>query len=223
MVFCLDVLPWPPSSHSWLQSCARDQELVSISVQPSTETFGDSNTPLPADAGLNVNLRALGAYIHPPVTKDITNQVTWSSNTPQMVTVDATGLLTATGLACGNALVSATVRTNHSAGGRSSSGAIVTGFMTANVVCPGSASGGGGNPVLTVDIVGTGTVTSNPPGLGCATTCSNSFPSGTGITLTATPSGSATSATWVGCDTSAGTVCTITSLTSNRIVTVTFS
>ena len=28
-----------------------------------------------------MQLRALGTYIHPPVTKDITNQVTWESNT----------------------------------------------------------------------------------------------------------------------------------------------
>ena len=79
-------------------SCARDQQLVSISVQPGTETFGDSNTPVSADAGLSVNLRALGTYNHPPVTKDITSLVTWTSNTPQMVTVDSTGVLTATGL-----------------------------------------------------------------------------------------------------------------------------
>ena len=118
-----------------LPSCGHDQQLVSIDIQPSTETFGDSNTPVPADAGLNVQLRALGNYIHPPVTKDITDQVTWSSNTPQMVTVNSTGLITATGGSCGNTLISATVTTNKSAGNLSSSGALVTGTMTANVVC----------------------------------------------------------------------------------------
>src|SRR5258708_29567172 len=108
-------------------SCARDQQLVSITVQPTSETFGDSGTPVSADAGLNVNLAAFGHYIHPQVTKDITNQVTWTSNTPNMVSVDSTGVLTATGGACGNALVFATVQTNTSNGGRSSSGAIVFG------------------------------------------------------------------------------------------------
>jgi hypothetical protein len=58
-------------------SCGHDQQLVSISIAPSTETFGASNIPVSADAGLNVQLRALGTYIHPPVTKDITNQATW--------------------------------------------------------------------------------------------------------------------------------------------------
>jgi Bacterial Ig-like domain (group 2) len=203
-------------------SCAHDQQLVSIAIKPDTETFGDANTPVSADAGSSVNLTAFGNYIHPPVQKNITDQVAWASDTPQMVTVDATGKLVATGLACGNALVSATVQTNHSVGNRSSSGAIVTGFMTANVVCF-NAGGGSANPVLTVDIVGTGAISSSPPGLGCATSCANSFPSGTPITITAMPTGTATSATWVGCDSSTGGICTINSLTANRIVTVTFS
>jgi hypothetical protein len=118
-----------------LPSCGHDQQLVSIEIQPGTETFGATNISVSADKGLNVQLRALGTYIHPPVTKDITTRVTWATDTPQMVTVNSTGVLTATGLACGNALVSATVKTNSSAGGLTSSGAIVTGNMTANVVC----------------------------------------------------------------------------------------
>jgi Bacterial Ig-like domain (group 2) len=118
----------------FVPGCGRSQELESIGIQPSTETFGATNIPVSADAGLSVQLRALGSYIHPPVVKDITNQVTWSSNTPTMVTVSATGLVTATGMACGNAIVSATVRTNGN-GNRSSSGAIVTATMAANVVC----------------------------------------------------------------------------------------
>jgi hypothetical protein len=120
----------------FLPSCGHDQQLVSINVIPSVETFGAANIPLFADAGANVQLAAQGTYIHPPVTKDITNQVTWSSNTPQMVTVNSTGLITATGNACGSTLISATVTTNKSAGNISSSGAIVTGSMTANVICP---------------------------------------------------------------------------------------
>jgi hypothetical protein len=118
-----------------LTSCGHDQQLTSISVQPSTENFGAANIPVSASAGASVQLRALGSYIHPPVTKDITSQVTWTSNTPEMVTVSTTGLLTATGLACGSALVSATITTNKSTGNLSSSGAIVTGNMTANVIC----------------------------------------------------------------------------------------
>jgi hypothetical protein len=119
-----------------LPSCGHDQELVGISVQPSVETFGDAKTPVIDNRGASVQLKALGSYIHPPVTKDITNQVTWASNTPAMVTIDPkSGVITATGDACGGTIISATVTTNESAGGISSSGALVTGSMTANVVC----------------------------------------------------------------------------------------
>src|SRR5262245_3600959 len=104
-------------------SCARDQELVSINVQPGTENFGA------ADPSLNVQLKALRQYVHPPVTKDITNEVAWSTNTPQVAVVSSTGLLSPGGAACGNALIFATVQTNHSSGGLSSSGALITGQM----------------------------------------------------------------------------------------------
>jgi len=121
---------------STMSACGHDQQLESITVIPSVENFGSTKTPVIDDAGLNVQLRALGSYIHPPVTKDITSKVTWTSNTPQMVTVDANGVITATGLACGGAIISATIVTNHSDGAISSTGALVTGSMTANVICP---------------------------------------------------------------------------------------
>ena len=121
---------------STMSACGHDQQLESITIIPAVENFGSTKTPVPDDAGLNVQLRALGSYIHPPVTKDITRQVTWTSNTPQMVMVDANGVITATGLACGGAIISATIVTNHSDGAISSTGALVTGSMTANVICP---------------------------------------------------------------------------------------
>ena len=118
-----------------LPSCGHEQELVSITIQPAVETYGATNIPVRDDTGPSVQLKALGNYIHPPVTKDITDQVTWASNTPQMVTVSSTGVITPTGEACGGALITATVTTNKSIGNISSSGAAVIGTMTANVVC----------------------------------------------------------------------------------------
>jgi len=209
-------------------SCGRDQQLVSIAIQPPVETFGTSTTPVIDNLGSHVQLRALGTYIHPPVTKDITNQVTWFSNTTQMFTVSSTGLLTATGLACGGTLVSATSNTNTSAGGISSSGAIVTGYMTANVVCFTGTGGGSGNPALTLTFLGngTGTVTSSPLGLSCAgpSPCvTQSFTSGTPVTLTATPATGSSFGSWTGCDSSGSTnPCTL-ALVGNRNVTVTFN
>jgi Bacterial Ig-like domain (group 2) len=211
-----------------LSSCGRDQQLESISIQPASETFGASNIQVIANAGAEVQLRALGNYIHPPVTKDITSKVTWNSNTPQMMTVDSSGLLTVTGLACGTTLVSATVNTNSSDGGISSSGAIVTGYMTGNVVCFTSSGGGGGNPALTLTFqgLGSGAVSSSPLGLSCSSPgpcVTQSFPIGTPVTLTATPAGTSSFGSWSGCD-SPGTTnpCTL-NLTANRNVSVSFN
>ncbi len=207
-------------------SCAHDQQLVSISVVPSAQTF---LSPVPSQPP--VQLRALGNYIHPPVQKDITDQVTWVSNLSGLATVSATGALVPAGIdACGGALVSATVQTNSSAGNRSSSGAIVTGYMTVTVEntavqgCPGFT--GGNLPILTVSFTGngTGTVSSSPAGINnCTSTCSSAFATGTQVTLTATPNGLSTFAGWVaGCDSVSGNMCTVT-MNNSRTVGVAFN
>ena len=140
-----------------------------------------------------------------------------------MVTVNSTGLIVATGNECGDTIVSATVTTNHSAGSLPSSGAVVTGNMTANVVC--FTGSGGGGPSLTVNFPGpgSGSITSTPSGLSCASTCTASFASGTTVMLTATASGGFSFASWGNCDTVSGQVCTVNNLTSDRAVTVTFN
>jgi hypothetical protein len=201
-------------------SCSNGQQLVSIAIQPATESFGSSTTPVNLDAGASVQLRALGSYSHPPATKDVTDQVTWASNTPALSTVNATGLLVATGQACGNALVSATVTRNTTDGGLSSAGALVTGYMTASVVC---FTGGG--PTVTADFAGTGTgtISSSPIGLGCATTCTATFALGNTVTITASPTSPSTFGGWAGCDTVSGPVCVVENLTNSITVTVTFN
>jgi hypothetical protein len=105
---------------TWL-SCSSGQQLQSIAITPSSETFGAP------DPSANVQLRALGTYIHPPATKDLTNQVTWTSNTPQVVIVNSTGLLSPAGTGCGDAIVSATLKTNNPTDN------VVVGTMTATV------------------------------------------------------------------------------------------
>jgi hypothetical protein len=206
-------------------SCGDPQELVSITVQPGTETFGTSSTSVSSLAGAQVQLRALGNYIHPPVTKDITNQVTWASNTPQMVTVNSSGLITVTGGPCGGTLVSATVTTNHDGSGVSSSGAVVTGYMTADVVCDTTGSVGGSEPILTVSFLGSGTGTvSSALGFSCASTagsCVDSFPFGTTVTLTATPIAPSTFGGWSGACT--GTSTCVLLMESDTTVTATFN
>jgi hypothetical protein len=182
-----------------LSSCAHSSELVAITVQPTTETVGASNIPVSFDAGFQVQLQAVGTYIHPPVTKDITDKVTWASTDTGMFTVDATGMLTATGDQCGSTLITATLVTNSSPGGVSSSGAAIFGYMTANLTCY-SGGGTGAGPAVTVTFAGTGsgTVSSSPAGLSCVATCVDTFPAGTVLTLTATPTPPSTTASWGG-------------------------
>lgn len=208
-------------------SCGHSQELVAIQVQPNSETFGASYIPVIENAGSKVQLTALGSYIHPPVTKDITDQVTWASSDTQMFTITSGGMLTATGETCGTTLVSASLVTNSSAGGISSSGAVVTGNMTANVVCF-SGSGTGSGPAVAVTFAGSGSglVSSMPPGLSCASSaqvCAATFTAGTSVTLTATPIAPSTSASWAGCPVSTSTnVCSF-PLETNTFVTATFN
>jgi hypothetical protein len=104
-----------------LLSCSSGQRLLSITITPSAETFGAPDT------SLNVQLRALGTYSHPPATKDLTTQVTWASNTPQVAVVNSTGLLSPAGIGCGGAVISATLKTNNPTGN------VVVGNMTATV------------------------------------------------------------------------------------------
>lgn len=206
-------------------SCGHDQQLVGITIVPDTENFGASNIPVDQDAGLSVQLRALGQYIHPPVTKDITDKVTWSTNTPGMVTVNSAGLITVTGLECGGTLISATVQTNSSAGNQTSSGALITSTMQANVACFSGTGAGGSGPTLAVNLsgAGTGTVTSNPAGITCPGTCSASFTSGTAVNLTAAANSGSRFGGWSGCDSVNAQTCVINQLTSDRAVTVTFN
>ena len=210
-------------------SCAHDQQLVSISIEPTTETFGAANIPVPADAGLQVQLRALGTYIHPPVTKDVTDQVVWVSNTPQIATITSGGLLTAAGQACRNAVVSATITTNSSAGNRSSTGALVTGNMTTNVVCFSGATGN--NAILTVLLspVGDGTVSVSGGGLANPVICSSGsactlpFPIGaSNITLTAAGSSGHSFVNWTNCAVPSANICTIQTLDSDVQITANF-
>src|SRR5262245_45722169 len=68
---------------------------------------------------------------------------------------------------------------------------------------------------------GTGTVTSNPAGINCGTTCTANFASGASVTLTAAATSGSTFAGWSGVCTGLGT-CTV-SMTQARSVTATFN
>jgi hypothetical protein len=71
--------------------------------------------------------------VHPPATKDITNQVTWTSNTVQVAQVTATGKVSPN-TNCGTAGVTASLLTN------SPTGNVITGAT--NVTVDGPAGSG---------------------------------------------------------------------------------
>lgn len=70
---------------------------------------------------------------------------------------------------------------------------------------------------------GTGSGIVTGPGISCGSSCFNSYPVGSPVTLSATPSGDSTLSNWSGCDSGAnGNQCTLT-MDSNKTVTATFN
>jgi hypothetical protein len=177
-----------------LPSCGHDQKLVSLTVQPASPGF---TFPTP-NAGATGQYKAYANYIHPPSTKDVTDQATWAVD-DQVVSINA-GLVTTNG-SCGSADVSATMP--EGTGGASN---IVVGYSfvtvqdTTNPHCPGG-SAANGQVVVTLAGNGVGTVISQPGGIDCpASTCGVEFPTiDSPITLTATPGMNSSFGGWSGC------------------------
>jgi hypothetical protein len=69
---------------------------------------------------------------------------------------------------------------------------------------------------------GSGTVTSNPAGIACGSDCSQSYNSGTAVTLTARPASDSTFASWSGCNSTSGITCLVT-VNQAKTVTATFN
>jgi hypothetical protein len=111
------------SATMFVPGCGTGQQLVGINVTPATVVFGSVNPTLFAQ------LTATGSYIHPPATKDITSQVTWTSNIVQVAQVTATGKVSPTS-DCGVAGITASFVTNHP------SGNVITGTMSVTVDGP---------------------------------------------------------------------------------------
>jgi hypothetical protein len=97
-----------------------------------------------------------------------------------------------------------------------------TGIGTVNVynLVTNWVSTGGGNTNLTVSVTGSGTVSSNPAGISCPSTCSHAFAGGSQVTLTPTPASGWAFSSWGGaCSGSGG--CTVT-IAAGASVTATF-
>ena len=190
-------------------SCMHQLKLVSIAISPTGFTF---LTPDTKSQGV---FTALGTYIHPPDTRDITNKVTWKTDVPQLIKIDG-GVVSPLG-GCGGANVSASLQDN---------GNLVIGYATVTVndptnpICPG----GGTQATLGVIVtpVGDGTVTSLTGGISCPTQCIAAFPVGTSVGLTATPVPPHGFVSWTGCTSFSGNTCTVTIPVGGASVAATF-
>ena len=194
-------------------SCGFRRQLVAIQVQPPNFTF------LTAAAGQKAQLTAIGTYIHPPSTVDITAQATWKVD-DGVVNVSA-GQVTTPGGSCGGADILVTMP--QGTGGSSN---IVIGYATvtvddpSNPVCPG----GGTQATLSVSVTpaADGTVTSLTGGISCPTQCISVFPVGASVGLTATPASGHSFVSWAGCTSSSGNTCTVTIPVGGASVAATF-
>ncbi|MGA7929399.1 MAG: hypothetical protein WCA20_25785 [Candidatus Sulfotelmatobacter sp.] len=193
-----------------LSSCGFNQHLVSISIAPSNATFGA------VDPTLFVDFTALGTYDHPPETKNITNLVTWQSDTPQVAQFSSAGVLNPN-TGCGTANVFASFY--DSPNDVVSNSALITVDGPASQGCP--QSGALVNLAVTVT-AGTGTVTSSPAGINCGSVCAAQFTIDTNVDLIAAPQSPSTAVTWGNCTSISGNVCTVT-LATSTVVTATFN
>jgi len=190
-----------------LPSCGHSQKLVSLEVQPGAFTFLN-----PYPTALTEQYTAIGTYIQPPATMDVTNQATWKID-DGAVTMTARGLFTPAPGFCGGGNISATVPAGT--GGASN---VIIAFATVTVDNPEVATCPGGNTegTLSVQIAPSvtppaGTVTSLTYGINCpSVTCIAVVPVGASVALTATPASGYSFLTWTGCTTTSANVCTVT-------------
>jgi Divergent InlB B-repeat domain len=190
-----------------LPSCGHDQKLVNLEIQPATFTFLE-----PYPTTLAEQYTAVGTYIHPPATMDVTNQATWKID-DGAVTMTAPGLFTPAPGFCGGGNISATVP-----GGTGGASNIMIAYATVTVDNPTVATCPGGNTEATLSVQITpnvgGTVTSLSYGINCpSVTCIAVVPVGASVALTATPNSGFSFLNWTGCTTTSGAsgnVCTVT-------------
>ncbi len=190
-----------------LPSCGFKKQLVNLQVQPALATYPTPN------AG-PVDFSAIGTYIHPPSTQNVTTKVTWSTDIPELLTLNFQGVAGAVAPSGGGCGIADIIATGEQ--GTGGSGNIVIGFATVTVqdptnpLCPG---GSATQAVVTVNIlpaVADGGVTSVPAGINCPTgVCGAQFTVGTTIALTATANTGHTFVGWTGACTTTATTCSI--------------
>jgi uncharacterized repeat protein (TIGR02543 family) len=204
-----------------LPSCGNQKKLVSLQVQPGLATY-------PSPDSSSVDFSAIGTFIHPPSTQNLTTTVTWSTDVPELLTLNVGGVAGAvapSGAGCGIADIIATAKE-----GTGGSANIVIGRATVTVqditnpLCPG---GSASQAVVTVTLnppTGSGSVTSVPTGITCpGTACGALFTVGNTIALLATPASGHTFVGWTGACTTTANTCSILVPTGGTNATATFN
>ncbi len=203
-------------------SCGNEKKLVSLQIQPGLATYPTPNSG-------QVDFSAIGTYIHPPSTQDITTKVTWSTDIPELLTLNfggVAGAVAPSGGGCGIANIIATGKE-----GTGGSGNVVIAYATVTVQDPTNSLCPGGSTTLAVVTVtlagpnGAGSVTSVPAGISCPSgLCGAQFTVGTTMALTATPTTGHGFVGWTGgCTSIAGTTCSILVPTGSTNATATFN
>ena len=172
---------------------ATARNLTSIAIIPEKQILYAT--------GETAQFIAMGTFDADPTTQDVTSLVTWISSDVNLATINPSGLATAVSCppepgGATNCVTFITARANFVNGGAVAS-------TTPSELSINQAPGNSVLPSLTVYEVGlgTGTVTSNPPGISCAPTvapsgsgpstagCTGNFVLGTTVTLTASAPG----------------------------------
>jgi uncharacterized repeat protein (TIGR02543 family) len=203
----LTAAPGTGMTTTWGGDCSGTTTTCSLAMSANrnvTVTF--SATP-PVQRTLTVSVsgngKVTGVGIDCP--SDCT-QTYNSGTTVQLTAAPGAGLTTTWGGAC------------------SGTGTTCSVVMSADRTVSANFAGGGGGTTypLTVSVDGSGSGTVTGSGISCPGDCAQDYPSGTNVTLTATPAGSA-GRSWGGACASAGNAATCTvAMTAARSVTVTF-
>jgi hypothetical protein len=112
-------------------SCGHPRAMTSMRITPDTATVNGLGLIVP------VQYRAYGTFIHPAETVEISQQVEWSTDIPQVATVANGangGLVTPAGSACGSTNVTATAGRNLV--GNGGSGSVMTATAVFKVTDP---------------------------------------------------------------------------------------
>jgi hypothetical protein len=213
---------------AFVLSCGQHPStLQSIAINPTGSSTNITGASAQVLAAFPTKYTAYGTFIHPPETRDISSQVTWTSNAP-LATVDSMGNVRATNFGCGTAVITATANASLP-GGNLSSDMVVSGSATYNATEDSVADCGGPSaPTLVINEAGTGsgTVTSLPSGIDCisnAGACGATFASGNQVILTASPAAGSTFNGWSSnCVSTSPTSCQA-DLTFNLNVVATFN